>query len=183
MFITRGIPIAVTESDALVWASEASAYTEYFCARCAAAMQLDCNSYTFVHPPSSFCSLPLSQNKSAILYLERMLWRSDARLQLLRRCSKCATLTLSNIRGEPSRVMADDGTEGLLVSGAVRMIFWMRPSSTVCRRFALRAGLLWLDVDSRNVIDGGPIAVLDSNFPPLLCFTCRRSASKMLNNP
>jgi DNA-directed RNA polymerase subunit RPC12/RpoP len=169
---SRALPIALSEGYNLVWAGEASEIEEYSCARCGEPVNLDRRQSSFIHPASPFCSALKSHACSALLYLKTILQRPDARVQLLRDCTRCGSHVLDDLRGETELLRSGDGQEALLIDSAERTLLVMRPGSTCARKLALAMAARYIEVDARNVLAGSPIAVLATSSAPLCCRSC-----------
>jgi hypothetical protein len=167
------LSVALSESDSLVWACEASVYCEYFCANCGASLKLDVLQDCFKHPANAApCSIVQSHQKFGLLCLQQALRNAGARIQLARMCKNCGANNLHDISGQFQTVFADDGTEALLIEAFQTLLFLMRPSSPAARSCAAQYAAYWVEVDARNIISGTPLAMLDSNLPFGTCAGC-----------
>ena len=83
----HGLNIALSDTDLVVWAADASLEQDYLCARCGVDVRLDASHNVFRHPETRYCSESLSLRKGSLLYVQRLL-ECGQHLQLLKRCRK-----------------------------------------------------------------------------------------------
>jgi len=86
--MSHGLSVAMSDTDLIVWATEASVEQDYLCARCGVNLHLDTLDNVFRHPRSEHCSEPQSLRKLALLYVQRLL-ECGKKLQLTKRCKGC----------------------------------------------------------------------------------------------
>lgn len=175
--------LALSDSDALVWATEASLAHEYFCACCGIALTLDLHDNVFKHPPSQYCSEIRSHQKLGLLYLHRILEDRQSCVQFEIRCPSCRDLIFFDPSGqiESVNLIVDEvHGEALMLETSLTLLLVMRPAKTNARKLAKALGAYWLEIDARNVLSGGPLAVLDSNLGDRLrqLQSCERCAAK-----
>jgi len=167
----------MSESSSLVWATEATAHDDYFCARCGVTLLLDAGDHAFQHPDSSYCSAILSVQKSALIYMRDILESSaNSPLQIKAPCCGCdrgVVIDLTEGFRRCSMVQAEDGKEALfIISDWLRLLVLMRPASPELCHQSHILDAHWLEIDSRNVFSNTMIDVLGGTLPRSLCEQC-----------
>jgi len=200
----HGLNIALSDTDLVVWAADASLEQDYLCARCGVDVRLDASHNVFRHPETRYCSESLSLRKGSLLYVQRLL-ECGQHLQLLKRCRKCHQEGVGEIfldsfggfvvRSVPtfasfqppaasSRSFPDEfrskivtvapDLDALWFEDSITMLVFMRSGSVCQRRFAVSIGAFWLELDARNIVSGTPVVVLDCSLPAY-CMMCNCS--------
>ncbi|HEY9776586.1 MAG TPA: hypothetical protein V6C81_22680 [Planktothrix sp.] len=180
----HGIPLALSESSSLVWAEEKLDYADYFCARCHILLNFDERSCKFSHPDSPFCSDMQSVQRSAIIYLKKILdQRKGCPVQARVACRSCRALMILDIAREYSAcqiVPTDDDKVALLVDGFSKLLFIVRPASSAALAMAKAIGARSMEVDPRNILSHTPIQILSERAGDFYCETCNRSNTHIL---
>jgi hypothetical protein len=169
--------MALTETCSLVWASEATSYNEYFCARCGILLTLNDASDGFVHPQCNYCCEQRSIQQCAILYLKLLLDQSASPVQVRVPCERCRTNSLIDLKSELRSctiVCATDGRDALLIDGFQRILLIMRPTTAPLLKLAEKLGAARAEVDARNVTSGTPIQFLSGTIEQGYCKICNR---------
>lgn len=179
--IRASMPLALSETNSFMWAADATPHQPAHCPRCFEPVQLDSGLGMFAHPDSVHCSSVLGNQKSALLYLERLLnGRRGLDLMILLRCSICGceTDTFSLMRDFVAcKIVAEsDGSQGLFVDCSTRVLILMRPASAMLRNTCYAWGAYWLEFDARNILSGQPLQALGGNVWHC-CSNCLRAVS------
>jgi hypothetical protein len=175
--IRGGLAIAMSENSSIVWATEAIASDDYFCARCGSTMILNSKDHSFQHPDSFNCSAILAVQKAALMYMHDLLSSGDASpVQVRTRCNSCERPVLIDLNEDLCRcsfLSAEDGKEALLLeSSRLRALVMVRPASPFLCQQAHSLGAYWLEIDARNLFTASVVDVLAGTLPPCLCDLC-----------
>lgn len=182
--IRGGLAVAMSDSSSIVWATEAFAGDDYFCARCGTTMILNSRDHSFHHPDSFNCSADLAVQKAALMYMHDILRDDDpSPLQIRTRCNNCERCVLIDLKEDLCRcttLFAEDGKEGLLVeSGSLRALILTRPASGLLCQHAYLLGICWLEIDARNVFNNSVVDVLAGTLPARMCDLCDDERANM----
>ncbi len=183
---SSGLYVAMTEAQTLVQAGEAQSCLDYYCPRCAIRLSFDERYLVFRHPHTTGCSETLGYQRAGIYYVYELLRARPCRFQLIKACIACSELILLQITigsDDAELIYADDGTPALLLDTFEKIVVMMRPVSPHLCALAQQLAALWVELDARNVISGGPALLLDTNLPPsyFVCYRCKRRTK--IKNP
>jgi hypothetical protein len=174
----------MSESSSIIWATEAVAGDEYYCARCGTTMILNSKDHAFQHPESFNCSAILGVQKAALIYMHDLLTSDDpSPVQVRTRCKSCNRTVLIDLNEDVCRcsfLSAQDGQEGLLLeSSSLRALILVRPASPLLCHQAYSLGIDWLEIDGRNLFTTSVVDVLTGTLPARLCDLCDDQQAQM----